>query len=136
MNWIPALGTASLGIAGLLMSLAIARPRVCIHVADFFKPLCLGAAFGSACALLGLVTARAIVLGAVNENRDSLTAGGPKAVQAVSTSLDSGIAIWLGYAIAPMVIFGILLAAVRLSELVLRDASKGDATKERGHGKE
>ena len=76
MNWIPTLGTASLGIAGLLLPLAMNKPRVCIRVADFFKPFCLGAIFASTFALMGLVTARAIVLGSIKENQAALSVGG------------------------------------------------------------
>ncbi|UXA53384.1 hypothetical protein M0D45_00825 [Xanthomonas prunicola] len=136
MNWIATLGTACLGVAGLLLPLAMNKPRVCIRVAEFFQPLCLGAAFAGASALLGFVTARAIVAGAIQQHRAALAVGGEKAVEAVRTSLDSGLPIWGGYAFAPMVLYGIMLAASRLSEMILSDAAQGDATKERDHGQE
>ncbi len=136
MNWIPMLGTASLGIAGLLLPLAMNKPRVCIRVADFFKPLCLGAAFAGAFALIGLVTARAVVLGSIKDNQAALSVGGATAVDAVRTSLDSGVFYWLGYAVAPMVMFGILVAADRLSQMVLRDAADRDTAEKRSHGQE
>lgn len=134
MNWIPMLGTASLGIAGLLLPLAMNKPRVCIRVADFFKPLCLGATFANSFALIGLVTARSIVLGSIKDNQTALSVGGVAAVDAVRTSLDSGVVFWLGYAVAPMVLFGILVAADRLSHMVLRDAAGSDAAEESSHG--
>ncbi|QIO88893.1 hypothetical protein G9274_002578 [Stenotrophomonas rhizophila] len=124
MNWISQLVTAAIALLVLLVGVGMKRPRLCLQIADSLKPLFLGATFGSVIGLVGLVTARAIMLGAIEANHAALIVGGEKAVNALRTCLDSAVGIWTFYAVAPMVIFGVLAAAGRFSEMVLEHDTK------------
>lgn len=131
MNWISPLATAAIALLVLLVGVGTKRPRLCMQIARSLKPLFLGAAFASVFSLVGLITARSILLGAITGNQAALNASGEKAVNAIRTCLDSGIGIWAFYAIAPIVMFGVLAAAGQFSEMVLQhdaEVKPGDAS--------